>query len=193
MNISKIAGGFTSSIGKFDKVAHQVKGLLCLALTLAAFLNPANLLSALASIAANAASSILDAVNGMIQAHINMLLGRVLGPLMMLQNYAARIVGLLNGFSSILAGLDQKINATLSFTFNTQDCANQAAQLMNCIQKQIEKKITKKILPKLNSALFKIQREIADDITKAGGLLEQQVGRRVRTAEKLMDQLNFMR
>jgi hypothetical protein len=193
MNISKLAGGYIGAVGKFDKIAQQAHGLLCLATTLGSFLSPAGLLSALTSIATSAAGMILDAVGGMIQSRVNSLLKSVFGPLKMLQNYINRIASLRFGFSAMFGGIDSQAQNALSFIFNTQDCANQAAQMMNCISKVIAKKVTNKVLPKIDSVFGKLQSEVAQEVYKAGGLLEQQVGRRVRTAERLTAQLSILR
>lgn len=193
MNISKLAGGFVGAVGKFDKIAHQAHGLLCLATTLGSFLSPAGLLAALTSIATSAAGMILDAVGGMIQSRVNNLLGMVLGPLKMLQNYANRLANLKISFGSMFGGIESQAENALNFIFNTQDCANQAAQMMNCISKLVAKKVTNKVLPKIDSVFGKLQAEVAKEVYKTGGLLEQQVGRRVRTAERLTAQLSILR
>lgn len=193
MDIAKIAGGYVSAIGKVDKIARAAHGLVCLATTLGAFTNPAALLLALTSIAANAANMILGAVGGMIQARINGLLGMVLAPLMMLQNYINRIAALTNTFSSLYIGIEVRASSLLNYIFDTQDCANQAAQMMNCISKVIANKVTQKVLPKINSVFGKLEAEVAEQVFKTGGILEQQVGRRVRTAERLTAQLSILR
>lgn len=193
MNISKLAGGYVGAIGKFDKIAQKAHGLLCLATTLGSFLSPAGLLASLTSIAANAAGMIIDAVGGMIQSRVNSMLGMLMGPLKMLQNYANRLANLKISFGSMFGGLDSHVNNTLSYIFNTQDCANQAAQMMNCISKVIAKKVTNKVLPKIDKVFGKLQAEVAQEVYKTGGLLEQQVGRRVRAAERLTAQLSILR
>lgn len=193
MNISKLAGGFVGAVGKFDKIAHKAHGLLCMAATLGSFLSPAGLLASLTSMAANAAGMILDAVGGMIQAQINSMLGLVLGPLRMLQNYANRLASLKLEVSVMFVGLESLAENTLNFIFNTQDCANQSAQMMNCMSKLVAKKVTNKVLPKIDSVFGKLQSEIAQEMYKVGGMLEQQVGRRVRTAERLTAQLSILR
>lgn len=193
MKTSKLAGGFTGTIGKIDKLAHQAHGLLCMAVILGQFLSPANLLAALAQIAVGAANMILDAVGGLIQSRINGLLGLALLPLQMLMNYADRLRYALNGIASTFAGLETKADNLLNYIFNTQDCANQAADLMNCISKLIARKVTNKILPKIDSVFGKLQKEIAGEVFKTGGLLEQRVGRRVRSVERLNAQLSILR
>lgn len=193
MNISKLAGGFVGAIGKFDNIAKKAHGLLCMATTLGSFTSPASLLSSLTSIAAGAAGMIMDAVGGMIQSRVNSLLGMISGPFKMLQNYANRLASLKLSVSTMFTGVDGQAENALNYIFNTQDCANQAAQMMNCISKLVAKKVTNKVLPKMNSVFGKLQSEIAQEVYKAGGMLEQQVGRRVRTAERLTAQLSILR
>ena len=193
MNIAKIAGGFTSAIGKIDKLAQKFHGLVCMATTLGSFTSPGSLLSSLATMASNAASSILDAVGGMIQSRVNSLLKTVLGPLQMLQNYANKLASLKLSFSSMFAGIDSQAENALKFIFNTQDCANQAAQMMNCMSKLVAKKVTNQTIPKLDKIFGKLQAEIASEMYKVGGILEQQVLRQARTAEKLTAQLSILR
>jgi len=193
MNIAKLAGGFTGTIGKIDKLARAAHGLVCLASTLSAFLNPANLLAGLAAIAVGAASMVADMVGGLIKARVNQLLGTALLPLMMLQGYIARLQALTLQLGQLFVGIENRAENLLNYIFNTQDCASQAAQLMNCITKLIAKKITNKILPKIDSVFGKLQAEVSQEVFKTGGILEQQVGRRIRTAEKITAQLSILR
>lgn len=193
MEVAKIAGGYISTIGKVDKIARAAHGLVCLATILGAFTNPAALLATLTTIAGNAALMILGVVGGMIRARINGLLGLVLLPLMMLQNYVNQIIGLTNAFTSLFTGIESRAASLLNYIFDTQDCANQAAQMMNCISMMIAKKVTQKILPKIDSVFGKLESEVAEQVYKTGGILEQQVGRRIRTAERLTAQLSILR
>lgn len=191
--ISKLAGGFIGTVGKIDMLARAAHGLVCLASTLSTFLNPANLLASLAAIAVGAASLVADMVGGLIKARINQLLGTALLPLMMLQGYIARLQALTLQLGKLFLGLENRAENLLNYIFNTQDCASQAAQLMNCITKLIAKKITNKILPKIDSVFGKLQAEVSQEVFKVGGIMEQQVGRRIRTAEKITAQLSILR
>ena len=63
---------------------------------------------------------------------------------------------------------------------------------MNCISAVIAKKITKKVLPKIDSEFDRIQNEVAGAVYSAGGVMEQHVGRNLRSMERLSKQINAM-
>lgn len=193
MEVSKIAGGYISKIGKIDKLARAAHGLVCLANVLGAFTNPASLMALIGTIALNAASMIGSIIGDMIGKRVKNLLGMSLLPVALLQSYIARLLAAISSLERTFIGVDNKAGNLLDYIFNTQDCAAQVARLMNCMSKLIAKKVTNKILPKIDNVFAKLEREVADEVFKTGGLLEQQVGRRVRTVEKLASQLSILR
>jgi Skp family chaperone for outer membrane proteins len=82
---------------------------------------------------------------------------------------------------------------------NQQNCNVMAADFMNCLLTNVANKVNKKVLSKLKNPLKKVDaqlnklhKEIAAETFKAGGMMEQYVGRNLRAAEKLTKQLDIM-
>lgn len=192
MEIQKVAGDFIAARSQIDKIVTAAKGLLCLPSILFTFANPVNLLKGIGMIAGAVGNAVANAVLDTIDDRVKDLIGTAILPLKLLQEYVGGLQKTLGNVQQILKNLNKKSKSLHSFMNNTQNCAVQAANFMNCIATAIARKITKNILPKLNSQFDRLQRDIASETYRAGGLMEQHVGRQVRSAEKFTKQLAMM-
>lgn len=200
-SITRVAGGFLGGAGKIDNIVKAAKGLLCLPSILGQFnaANVKNLLKGLAGFAAGLAASIVDSVVGAVADTINNILKTALAPLRLLQSYVKSLLNVVDSISNIYKNLKKKSQDLRDFTMNQQNCNVMAADFMNCLLTGIANKVNKKVLSKLqnplkkvDAQLSKLHKEIAAESFKAGGLMEQYVGKNLRAAEKLTKQLDFM-
>ena len=201
MDIQKTAGNFISTVGKLDPLIKAAKGLLCLPSLLKSFktISPANLLKGLAGMAAGLAASIVGAIADAITDRIMQLLDIITMPLQLLQRYIKTLLDTITNIKKLFANIKQKAKDLLNFLKNTQDCSVQTANFLNCIATAVQKKITKKVLSKIKNPLSKLdnqftklQKDIQAEAFRAGGFLEQHVGRQVAAAEKLTRQLEVL-
>lgn len=208
MDIAKVAGGFLGGAGKIDNIIKAAKGLLCLTALLGKFkaADMRNLLGGLAGMAAAAAMNIASAVATAVADTINGMLNTALAPVRMLQGYVNSLLNVAENIGNIIDNIKGKLKNLSAksfnlrdFLMNTQNCNIQAADFMNCLLTSVMNKLNKKVLSKLenplrkvDAQLSKLQKEIAAEAFKAGGLMEQYVGRNLRAAEKLTKQLEIM-
>lgn len=201
MSITKLAGNFTGIAGKLDTLAKAAKGLLCLPSILKSFAltNPKNILKSLTSIAGVLVNSIAGAVLGAIEDRINQLLGLVTLPLRLLQKYVQSLLNIVDNVKQILRNVKNKAADLKDFLKNTQNCSIQTANFMNCIATAVQKNLTKAVLAKIKNPLSKLdnqfdklQKQIQTDVFRAGGLLEQHVGREIAAVEKITKQLSIL-
>ena len=200
-NITRVAGGFLGGAGKIDNIVKAAKGLLCLPSLLSNFKasDVKNLLKGMAGFAAAMAANILDSVVGAVADAINNILKTALAPLRLLQSYVKSLLNVVDNISNIYKNLKKKSQDLRNFTMNQQNCNIMAADFMNCLLTSITNKVNKKVLSKLqnplkkvDAQLTKLHKEIAAEAFKAGGLMEQYVGKNLRAAEKLSKQLEIM-
>ena len=205
--ITRVAGGFLGGSGKIDTIIKAAKGLLCLPSILGQFnaTNVKNLLKGLAGFAAGLAASIIDSVVGAVTDTINNIINTALAPLRLLQSYVKSLLNIVDNISNIYENLKKQFSFNAKafnlreFLMNQQNCNVMAADFMNCLLTGIANKVNKKVLSKLqnplkkvDAALSKLHKEIAAETFKAGGMMEQYVGKHIRAAEKLTKQLDFM-
>jgi hypothetical protein len=200
-SISRVAGGFLGGAGKIDNVVKAARGLLCLPSILGQFnaTNVKNLLKGLAGFAAGLAASIVDSVVGAVADTINNIINTALAPLRLLQSYVKLLLNTVDNISNIYKNLQKKSLNLREFLMNQQNCNVMAADFMNCLLTGIANKVNKKVLSKLqnplkkvDAQLSKLHKEIAAETFKAGGMMEQYVGKNLRAAEKITKQIDFM-
>lgn len=201
MDVQKLAGNFSGVAGKLDTVVKAAKGVLCLPSMLKSFAaaNPASLLKGLLGAAGGLAGAIAGSIVDAITDRVNTLLGIATLPLRMIQGYVKSLLNIVDNIKSILKNLKSKAGDLKNFFKNTQNCSVQTANFMNCIATAAQNKITKAVLSKISKPLSKLdnqfnklQRDIQADVFKAGGMLEQHVGRQLAAAEKLTKQLSIL-
>lgn len=192
MEIQKVAGDFLAARSQIDKIVAAAKSLVCLPSILFTFAHPKNLLKGIGMIAAAVGNSVANTILDTIQDRVDDLLDTAFFPLKLLQRYVELLQNTVSNLEKILKNLDKKSKNLNDFLKNTQNCAVQAANFMNCIATAIANKITKKVLPKINNQFDKLQRDIAAETYRAGGLMEKHAGRQIRAAEKLTKQLEIM-
>jgi hypothetical protein len=176
-----------------DRIVKLSQGLMCLGMTAASLLtNPANLFKAAGFIAASAGNLIANAVAGQISRRIGTLTNIISTPLKLINSYIKSLTNTLDNLESAYKKIKSKKTDLKSFLFQTQNCAVQAGNFLNCISAVIAKKITKKVLLKIDTEFDKIQKEVSASVYAAGGILEQSAGRQIRQVERLSKQLNAM-
>lgn len=193
MDLNRLAGGFAGQLNNLDKIVKLSQGLLCAGMTAATLLsNPANLFKAVGFVAASVGNLITNAIADRMQARVNNILQITSLGIRLLKSYVESAQNILSNLQQIYDKIKKKQSNLLDFIFNTQNCAIQAANFLNCISAIIAKKITKKVLPKIDNEFDRIQNEVAGAIYNAGGVMEQHAGRNLRSVEKLTKQLNAM-
>lgn len=193
MELLKLAGDFRGKMNDLDRIVKLSQGLMCLGMTAASLLsNPANLFKAAGFIAASAGNLIANAVAGQISRRIGTLTNIISTPLKLINSYIKSLTNTLDNLESAYKKIKSKKTDLKSFLFQTQNCAVQAGNFLNCISAVIAKKITKKVLLKIDTEFDKIQKEVSASVYAAGGILEQSAGRQIRQAERLSKQLNAM-
>ncbi len=176
-----------------DRIVKLSQGLMCLGMTAATLLsNPTNLFKAVGFIAATAGNLIANAVADTISKRVGDLTKTVITPLKLISSYIDSIKNIFDNLDSAYKKIKKKKGNLKDFLFNTQNCAIQAGNFLNCISAVIAKKVTKKVLLKIDTEFDKIQKEVAASVYTAGGILEQSAGRQIRQVERLSKQINAM-
>ena len=193
MEILKLAGNFSGKMNDIDRLVKLSQGLMCLGMTAASLLsNPTNLFKAVGFIAASAGNLIANAVADTISKRVGDLTKTVITPLKLISSYIDSIKNIFDNLDSAYKKIKKKKGNLKDFLFNTQNCAIQAGNFLNCISAVIAKKVTKKVLLKIDTEFDKIQKEVAASVYTAGGILEQSAGRQIRQVERLSKQINAM-
>lgn len=193
VEILKLAGNFSGKMNDLDRLVKMSQGLMCLGMTAASLLaNPTNLFKAVGFIAATAGNLIANAVADRLSRRVGDLTKTIVAPLKLISSYLTSIKNILDNFESVYKKIKGKKGDLASFLFNTQNCAIQAGNFLNCISAVIAQKVTKKALLKIDTEFDKIQKEVAASVYAAGGILEQSAGRQIRQVERLSKQLNAM-
>jgi len=176
-----------------DRIVKLSQGLMCLGMTAATLLsNPTNLFKAVGFIAATAGNLIANAVADRLSRRVGDLTRTVSAPLKLIGSYLKSIQNIFDNLESAYNKIKNKKGDLKDFLFNTQNCAIQAGNFLNCVSAIIAKKVTKKVLLKIDTEFDKIQKEVSASVYTAGGILEQSAGRQIRQAETLSRQLNAM-
>lgn len=193
MEILKLAGDFRGKANDLDRIVKLSQGLLCMGMTAATLLtNPTNLFKSIAFIAASAGNLIVNAVTDRISRRVGDLTRTIATPLQLIGSYLKSMMNTLDNLESVYKKIKNKKSDLKNFLFNTQNCAIQAGNFLNCISAVIAKKVTKKVLLKIDTEFDKIQKEVSASVYAAGGILEQNAGRQIRQVERLSKQLNAM-
>ncbi len=193
MEILKLAGNFRGKMNDLDRIVKLSQGLMCLGMTAATLLsNPTNLFKAVGFIAATAGNLIANAVADRLSRRVGDLTRTVSAPLKLIGSYLKSIQNIFDNLESAYNKIKNKKGDLKDFLFNTQNCAIQAGNFLNCVSAIIAKKVTKKVLLKIDTEFDKIQKEVSASVYTAGGILEQSAGRQIRQAETLSRQLNAM-
>lgn len=193
MEILKLAGNFKGKMNDLDRIVKLSQGLMCLGMTAATLLsNPTNLFKAVGFIAATAGNLIANAVADRLSRRVGDLTRTVSAPLKLIGSYLKSIQNIFDNLESAYNKIKNKKGDLKDFLFNTQNCAIQAGNFLNCVSAIIAKKVTKKVLLKIDTEFDKIQKEVSASVYTAGGILEQSAGRQIRQAETLSRQLNAM-
>jgi hypothetical protein len=193
VEILKLAGNFSGKMNDIDRLVKLSQGLMCLGMTAASLLsNPTNLFKAVGFIAASAGNLIANAVADTISKRVGDLTKTVITPLKLISSYIDSIKNIFDNLDSAYKKIKKKKGNLKDFLFNTQNCAIQAGNFLNCISAVIAKKVTKKVLLKIDTEFDKIQKEVAASVYTAGGILEQSAGRQIRQVERLSKQINAM-
>jgi hypothetical protein len=193
VEILKLAGNFRGKMNDLDRIVKLSQGLMCLGMTAATLLsNPTNLFKAVGFIAATAGNLIANAVADRLSRRVGDLTRTVSAPLKLIGSYLKSIQNIFDNLESAYNKIKNKKGDLKDFLFNTQNCAIQAGNFLNCVSAIIAKKVTKKVLLKIDTEFDKIQKEVSASVYTAGGILEQSAGRQIRQAETLSRQLNAM-
>jgi tmRNA-binding protein len=193
VEILKLAGNFKGKMNDLDRIVKLSQGLMCLGMTAATLLsNPTNLFKAVGFIAATAGNLIANAVADRLSRRVGDLTRTVSAPLKLIGSYLKSIQNIFDNLESAYNKIKNKKGDLKDFLFNTQNCAIQAGNFLNCVSAIIAKKVTKKVLLKIDTEFDKIQKEVSASVYTAGGILEQSAGRQIRQAETLSRQLNAM-
>ncbi len=193
MDISRLAGDFVGKNNDLDRIVKLSQGLMCAGMTAATLLsNPTNLFKAVGFIAATAGNLIANAITDRISTHIRALTKNVIAPLKLISSYITSLQNILENFDSIYKKIKGKKQNLETFLFNTQNCAINASNFLNCISAVIAKKITKKVLVKIDTEFDKIQKEVEAAVFTSGGILEQRAGRHIREVERVTKQIDAM-
>lgn len=185
-----------TTINRVDAIVKATKGLICLGFTAVTFLHPRNLLKGVGMLAIGIGNSVANAVVGQVEDHIQEILGTVSVPFKLLQTYIKSLQRSVKNIKRFYENITQKGADIVDYLTNTQNCAVQGANFMNCIFKalmnKIDKKVTNKLISKIDNTFEKLQKEIAGEVLRGGGILDQHVGKQVRQFEALTKKLNIL-
>jgi hypothetical protein len=185
-----------TTINRVDALVKATKGLICLGITAVSFLNPRNLLAGVGMLAVGIANSVANAVTGQIADHIQDVLGIVSVPFLMLRAYTKSLQRSVKNLKRAYKNITQKAKDIVDYLTNTQNCAVQGANFMNCIFKslmnKIDKKVTNKLISNIDDTFDKLKKDISGEVLRGGGILDQHVGRQVRQFESLTKKLNIL-
>lgn len=185
-----------TTINRVDAIVKATKGLICLGVTAVTFLNPRNLLKGVGMLAIGIGNSVANAVVGQVEDHIQEILGTVSVPFKLLQSYIKSLQRSVKNIKRFYENITQKGIDIVDYLTNTQNCAVQGANFMNCIFKalmnKIDKKVTNKLISKIDNTFEKLQKDIAGEVLRGGGILDQHVGKQVRQFEALTKKLNIL-
>ena len=185
-----------NTINRVDSLVKATKGLICLGVTAVSFLNPRNLLAGVGMLAVGIANSVANAVTGQIADHIQDVLGIVSVPFLLLKSYVSSLQRSVKNLKRAYTNIAQKAKDLVDYLNNTQNCAVQGANFMNCIFKslmnKIDKKVTNKLIANIDDTFDKLKKDISGEVLRGGGILDQHGGRQVRQFESLTKKLNIL-
>lgn len=185
-----------NTLSKVDAIVKAAKGLICLGETAISFLHPRNLLTGVAMFAAGIANSVANAVIGQVEDHIQDVLGIVSVPFKILKSYVSSLQRSVKNLIRVYDNITQKAKDIVDYLNNTQNCAVQGANFMNCIFKalmnKIDKKVTNKLINNIDNTFNKLKKDMEGEVLRSGGILDQHVGRQIRQFEKLTKKLNIL-
>lgn len=185
-----------TTINRVDAIVKATKGLICLGLTAITFLNPRNLLAGIGMLAVGIGNSVANAVLGQIEDHIQDILGTVSVPFKLLKSYVESLQRSVKNLIRAYDNIKQKAKDLVDYLTNTQNCAVQGANFMNCIFKslmnKIDKKVTNKLISNIDNTFGKLQKQIEGEVLRSGGILDQHVGRQIKQFETLTKKLNIL-
>ena len=185
-----------NTLSKVDAIVKATKGLICLGETIVTFLHPRNLLTTIAMFAAGIGNSVANAVIGQIEDHIQDVLGIVSVPFKLLKSYVNSLQRSVKNLTRLYKNIRQKGKDIVDYLTNTQNCAIQGANFMNCIFKalmnKIDKKVTNKLIKNIDNTFNKLKKDMEGEVLRGGGILDKHVGKQIRQFENLTKKLNIL-
>jgi hypothetical protein len=185
-----------TTLSKVDAIVKATKGLICLGFTVITFLNPRNLAKGIGLLAIGIGNAVANAVTDQIEDHIQEILGTVSVPFKLLKAYVNSLRRSVRNITRAYDNITQKAKDIVDYLTNTQNCAIQGANFLNCIFKslmnKINRKVTNKLINNIDDTFGKLQEQIKGEVLRGGGILDQHVGRQIKQFEKFTRKLNIL-
>lgn len=191
MNFSfqKSSSGFLSSVNNtVDKIMSVSNGILCLKNAFGNIPNPSSILMGLAGVAAGMISGIIGAVTDVVTRRVGQIINSILSPIRQIEQIITDITKVLISVQGIL---DKALNMDAYFK-NTQNCANAAATLMNCLAQSAINKVTSKVAMEVDKHIGPIADSVSKEAFKVNGSISNYVGRQAGFMAKAQLQIKLL-
>lgn len=175
--------------GTIDNVLAVTNGAICLFSSIfGAVTNPATILSGLALIGASLLNSITNAVISVINRRVNQMLGALLAPVRQIESIISDLTKILIDVQNLI----DKASNLDKFLMNKQDCANQAANFINCIAQSAINQITNKVAMNIDKEIGKIANDVTAKSFNANGSIHGYLDRNTKFLEKAQLQTKLL-
>jgi len=175
--------------GTIDNVLAVTNGAICLFSSIfGAITNPANILSGLALMGASLLNSITNAVTSVINRRVNQMLGALLAPVRQIEAIISDLTKILIDIQNLV----DKASNLDKYLMSKQDCANQAANLVNCIAQSAINQITNKVAMNIDKEIGKIANDVTSKSLNSNGSIRGYLDRNTKFLEKAQLQTKLL-
>ena len=172
-----------------DGVIAVARGALCIFSSIfGAIPNPGDILRSLALMGASLMMSIKNAVIAVINRRVNQMLGALLAPIREIEAIIADLTKILID----VQGLIDKVSNLDQYFKSKQDCANQVANLINCIAQSAINQITNKVAMDIDNQIGKIADDVSIKAFTATGSIRGYLDRNTKFLEKAQLQTKLL-
>lgn len=178
-----------------DGIMGSANGLLCLTSGIFGILsNPAAVLKGLTNIAIGLAASIVAAATKIISDRVNEMIGSILSPVKLVRAFIIQLTADLISIQDLIKTIKDKSMGLDAYFKERQNCAAQAANLMNCLTQNIVNKITNKVAMKIDQkGMAKLAKSVQKDmVDPANGAIVKQINRYGKFVDKVNNQSKFL-
>ena len=182
--------GFLNPVNNtVDKLISASNGLMCLKSTIfGAPLNLQSIMMGLANVAAGLISAIVASVSEVILKRVGQIVNSVLSPIRQIEQIITDITKVLISTQNIL---DKALNMN-SYFQDKQNCANAAAQLMNCLAQAAINKISSKVAMDVDKFIGPIANSVSKEAFKVNGSISNYVNKNTKFIAKAQLQTKLL-
>lgn len=176
-----------------DKLMAATKGLMCLPTGIFGLLaNPSAILGGLANAALGLATSIIGVATQIVMDKVRDLTRSILSPLRLITAEIQKLTTSLLSIQDTINKLKAKSKSLEDYLKNRQDCAAQAANMLNCLVQNINNRLTANVAKNINKTLNPLVSKVDQSMRGVNGSLRQHIKRYTRFVDKADKQTKLM-